>query len=79
MPCTCTMSHIYIHMYMYQASISTHCVATVYGCTCTCAMPVFLPPHPQRSVVEVVWQDKNRKNIYRVGHKGKVSCTQTLE
>ena len=26
----------------------------------------------QRSVAEVVWADRSRKNVYRVGHKGKV-------
>ena len=31
-----------------------------------------LTPH-QRSVVEVEWRVSKKKNVYRVGHKGKVS------
>ena len=27
----------------------------------------------QRSVVEVQWESKKHKNIYRLGHKGKVN------
>ena len=27
----------------------------------------------QRSVVEVQWKGSSKKNIYRLGHKGKVS------
>ena len=30
----------------------------------------------QRSVVEVQWESKQRRNIYRLGHRGKV-CTGT--
>ena len=28
--------------------------------------------HSQRSVAEVEWKETKKKNVYRVGHKGKV-------
>ena len=53
----------YVYATVRPTSKKSAVIVIIFSCVC-----------PQRSVVHVEWKGSCRKNIYRVGHKGKVNA-----